>query len=210
VTGPAPSERPRRTQVERTATAHRRMIRAAIQLIARQGYTKTSLAQVGKEAGYTGGLVSHHFGSKEGLLRELTGRIASRFYTDQIQTATRGRVGIDALLVTVDTYLNELIVREERMRALYVLMGEALGPVAEINEVFAELNKGFRLTTRRLIEEGMESGEIRSDLDPDAEAGLFVGMLRGVALQWMADRGCFDLDAVGSSLKDALRRHLAA
>ena len=52
-------ERTRRTQAERSATANRRMIRAAIQLIARQGYTKTTLAQVGKEAGYTGGLVSH-------------------------------------------------------------------------------------------------------------------------------------------------------
>jgi AcrR family transcriptional regulator len=202
--------RPRRTQAERTATAHRRMIRAAIRLIARQGYSKTTLAQVGKEAGYTGGLVSHHFGSKEGLLRELVGRVASRFYGDQIQPATEGRAALGALLATADTYLDEIVVREERMRALYVLMGEALGPVREINEVFAELNKGFRESARQLIQAGMDAGEIRHDLDANAEAGLFVGMLRGVALQWIADPGCFDLDAVGTSLKDALRRHLAA
>ena len=102
---------PRRTQAERTATASRRMLRAARKLIARQGYTKTTLAQVGKEAGYTGGLVSHHFGSKEGLLRELVGRISDRFYGDQIRPATEGRTGLDALLATADTYLNELVVR---------------------------------------------------------------------------------------------------
>ena len=107
--------RPRRTQAERTATANRRMIRAAIQLIGRQGYTKTTLAQVGKEAGYTGGLVSHHFGSKEGLLRELVGRIAGRFYQDQIRPATQDREGLDAICALTDTYLNELRVREERM-----------------------------------------------------------------------------------------------
>jgi AcrR family transcriptional regulator len=200
----------RRTQAERTATASRRMLRAARKLIARQGYTKTTLAQVGKEAGYTGGLVSHHFGSKEGLLRELVDGIAARFYGDQIRPATEGRAGLEALLATADTYLNELVVREDRMRALYVLMGEALGPVGEINDVFAELNRGFRATARDVIQEGMDRGDIRSDLDPDAEAGLFVGMLRGVALQWMAEPGCFDLDAVGASLKDSLRRHLAA
>lgn len=202
--------RPRRTQAERTATASRRMLRAARQLIARQGYTKTTLAQVGKEAGYTGGLVSHHFGSKEGLLRELVGRITGRFYQDQIRPATDGLAGLEALVATADVYLNELVVREERMRTLYVLMGEALGPVSEVGEVFAELNAGFRSDASRLIEEGMTRGEIRKDLDPDAEAGLFVGMLRGVALQWMADPGCFDLEAVRTSLKDALRRHLAA
>ena len=200
----------RRTQAERAATASRRMLRAARQLIARQGYTKTTLAQVGKEAGYTGGLVSHHFGSKEGMLRELVGRIAGRFYADQIRPATDELTGLDALVATADTYLNELVVREDRMRALYVLMGEALGPVSEINDVFAELNKGFRENARRLIEEGQDRGEIRRDLDPEAEAGLFVGMLRGVALQWMSDPGCCDLAALGASMEDALRRHLAA
>jgi AcrR family transcriptional regulator len=200
----------RRTQAERTATAHRRMIRAATKLIARQGYTKTSLAQVGKEAGYTGGLVSHHFGSKDGLLRDLVGRITGRFYADQIRPAVEERTGVDALCVMVDTYLNELVVRQERMRALYVLMGEALGPVSEINEVFAGLNRGFRVNAGEVIRAGVRAGEIRSELDADAEAGLFVGMLRGVALQWMTDPGCFELDAVSESLKDALRRHLAA
>ena len=200
----------RRTQAERTATAHRRMIRAATKLIARQCYTKTSLAQVGKEAGYTGGLVSHHFGSKDGLLRDLVGRITGRFYADQIRPAVESLSGVDALCAMVDTYLNELGVRQERMRALYVLMGEALGPVSEINEVFAALNRGFRVNAREVIWAGVQAGEIRSELDPDAEAGLFVGMLRGVAMQWMTDPGCFDLGAVSESLKDALRRHLAA
>jgi TetR/AcrR family acrAB operon transcriptional repressor len=185
------------------------MLRAAIRLIGRQGYTKTTLAQVGKEAGYSGGLVSHHFGSKEGLLRELVGRMTARFYSDQVRPATQGKAGLEALLSIVDTYLNELVVREDRVRTLYVLMGEALGPVSEINEVFAELNRGFRMTTRDVIQEGIDRGEIRADRDPDADAALVVGMLRGVALQWMTDPGCFDLAAVRSSLKDALHRHLA-
>lgn len=202
--------RPRRTQAERAATASRRMLRAARRLIARQGYTKTTLAQVGREAGYTGGLVSHHFGSKEGLLRALVAGITQRFYTDQIQPAVAGSSGIDAIAAVADTYLEELVARGERMRTLYVLMGEALGPVASIGEVFAELNRGFRESVRTLIDEGMASGEIRRDLDPEAEAALVVGMLRGVALQWIADPGCFDLDAVGTSLKDAIRRHLTA
>ena len=200
----------RRTQAERTATAHRRMIRAAIRLIARQGYTRTTLAQVGKEAGYTGGLVSHHFGSKEGLARALVERAAGRFYQDQLLAATREKSGLDALCASMDPYLDELVVREEYMRALYALMGEALGPVAEINEVFAELNSSFRSSARAWIREGMDTEEIRSDLDPDAEAAVFVGMLRGVATQWMADPHCFDLDAVRKSLKHALRRQLAA
>jgi AcrR family transcriptional regulator len=202
--------RPRRTQAERTARANRHLLRAAMRLIARQGYTRTTLAQVGKAAGYTGGLVSHHFGSKQGLLRELVEQAAGRFYQDQVHPVIEGKLAIDALCATVDTYLNELVIREERMRALYVLMGEALGPVTEINPVFVELNRGFRSAACSRIQAGIDAGEIRPDVDPDAEAAALVGMLRGVAMQWVADPGCFDIAAVRESMKKALRRQLAA
>ena len=198
----------RRTQAERNATAKRLLIRAALRLIARQGYTRTTLAEVGAAAGYTAGLVSHYFGSKTGLLREIVEHAARRFYQDQIWPAVEGKSGLAALCTTVDTYLTELVVREERMRALYVVMGEALGPVAEINGVFAELNRSFRVAARGWIQAGVDAGEIRSDIDPDVEAVAFVGMLRGVGTQWMADRGCFEIDGVRQTLKEALRRHL--
>jgi len=206
----ATAERTRRTQAERTATAARRMIRAAGKLIARQGYSKTSLAQVGKEAGYTGGLVSHHFGSKEGLLRQLVAHVSGRFYSDQLEPVVEQKAGLDALCASARAYLEELVVREERMRTLYVLMGESLGPVSEINEVFAGLNQGFRANARRWIEEGVERGEIRSDVDPDIEAAVYLALLRGVGMQWMTEPGCFDLEAVGRSVESALRRQLAS
>jgi AcrR family transcriptional regulator len=199
----------RRTQAERTADAHRRMIRAAISLIARQGYTQTTLAQVGKEAGYSSGLVSHHFGSKPGLLRALVQQIAVRFYEDQVRPATV-ESGLEALDAMIDTYLAELELRPERMRALYVLMGEALGPLSEINEVFAELNRNWRNFVREWIEAGKTAGEIRSDVAAEVEAVAYIALLRGVANQWMAEPGCFDLEAVRHSLKHAVRRHLAA
>src|SRR5205085_2637846 len=112
---------------ERSALSERRIMRAATKLIGRKGYTKTTLAEIGREAGYTAGLVSHRFGCKQGLLRSLVERIRTRFYHDQIERALDGRTGLDALCATVELYLNELRVREDRLRVLYVLMGEALG-----------------------------------------------------------------------------------
>ena len=199
----------RRTQAERSATASRRMIRVAIKLMAANGFTKTSLTEVGKEAGYTGGLVSHHFGSKEGLLRAVVGRISARFVTDQIQPATDGLTGTDAICALAATYLNELSQREERMRALYVLMGEALGPVSEVNEIFAELNNGFRIHVGKQIRTGIENGTIRPDVDPEAEGAVVLGMLRGLAMQWISDPGSFDVEAASQSVQQKIRAGLA-
>lgn len=40
---------------------------AAIRLVARVGYTHTTLESIGVEAGYSRGLVQHRFGSKDRL-----------------------------------------------------------------------------------------------------------------------------------------------
>ena len=204
MTGERPQKPRRRTQAERTATAHRKMIRAATKLIARQGYTKTTLSQVGKEAGYTGGLVSHHFGSKDGLLLETVQHLSQRFREDQIQPATSGMSGLEGLATFIDLYFDELRLRPGRMKALYVLMGEAIGPVPEIRKVFADLNRRLRSGIAAGIRRGQEEGEIHADIDADTEAVLIVASLRGVSSQAFTERRAVDLEKVCERLKSNL------
>ncbi len=203
-------DRKRRTHAERTKQSDKRLIRAAIKLIARHGYFRTTLAEIGEESGYSQGLVSYRFGSKEGLLKALVDQITSRFWNDEMRPAIEGRPGLDALCVMVDTYLKELVARESRLRALYVLMGEALGPVPEIRKVFAELNARLRAVSEESIHVGIAEGQIRSDVDPMSEAAVCVALLRGVSMQWLVDPGCFDLATVAERVKATIRRSLAA
>jgi AcrR family transcriptional regulator len=199
----------RRTQAERTALSEKLILRAAVKLIARQGYSRTTLAEIGKEAGYSGGLVSHRFGSKPELLRTLVERISDRFARDQMLPAMEGRPGLDALCEMGDTYLRELTAREERLRALYVLMGEALGPVPELRNVFAGLNESIRVAARGCIRRGIAEGQIRPDVDPEIEAAMFLALLRGVAMQWLVAPGSLDLAALREFVKETIRRSLA-
>lgn len=60
---------PRRTQQERREQTERKVIAAATALIAEHGSRALTLAEVGKTAGYSRGIVTHHFGSRENLLR---------------------------------------------------------------------------------------------------------------------------------------------
>src|ERR1700712_4882719 len=56
------------TQVQRTASARRRLIAAATILVAEQGVGNTSVAAIGDQAGMSRGAVNFHFGSKDELL----------------------------------------------------------------------------------------------------------------------------------------------
>jgi AcrR family transcriptional regulator len=59
----------RRTQRERREETERKVLAAATALIAQHGSRALTLAAVGEAAGYSRGIVSHHFGSRENLLR---------------------------------------------------------------------------------------------------------------------------------------------
>ena len=55
----------------RKRDAEAALLKAAEVLIAQQGITATSLAQIGERAGYSRGLVNHHFGNKDALIERL-------------------------------------------------------------------------------------------------------------------------------------------
>src|SRR5438105_9575531 len=118
--------RQRRTQRERRELSHRRMLDAAVSLIARQGSSRTTLSEIGKASGYTHGLVSHRFGSKGEMVRTLIHKLQSDF-TKSIAPALEGQRGIKALKVTAEKYLRATA--QSNRLALYALIGEALGPV---------------------------------------------------------------------------------
>ena len=199
-----------RTQAERTELSDKLIMRAALRLIAKQGYFRTTLAQIGADAGYSGALISYRYGSKQGLLRALLDRIVNRFWDDQLHPAIENRTGLEALCTWADVYLNELTARESRLRALYVLMGEALGPVPEIRKVFAEINGSLRSLVETCIKRGIEDGTIHRKIDPVNETAICVAMVRGVAMQWLIDPGCFDLKTVRERVKATIRTNLIA
>lgn len=70
-------ETPHRTQRARKATSDRCIYEAAAELFADQGFTRTTLHQIGDRSGYNGGLVSSRYGSKEKLLKQVLVHIAS-------------------------------------------------------------------------------------------------------------------------------------
>lgn len=181
-----PEKKPR-TQEQRREASEQQMLKAAIALFARQGYLKTTLAEVGREAGYTAGLVSHKFGSKEGLLQAVVQRISKRFLEDQLGQAIEQTSARQSIENYIDIYIKEVSLREGPMRALYAIMGEALGAVPEIRKPIADLNAGARNTLANIITRGIEHGEFNKGVDAQAAAALIIGALRGLVMQHLID-----------------------
>ena len=177
----------RRTQAERTAESERKIIHAARELFAQQGYTRTTLNQVGELSGYTGGLVTHRFGSKENLLKAVVRQSSSRFAEDQVKPILNNDSAAQDIANYIEVYLTEISKRESHMRALYVIMGEGLGAVPEIREEIAALNQGFRKRLAGIVQQGIDAGEFHTNLDAQAAGFLILALLRGATMQILAD-----------------------
>lgn len=200
-----PTGRPaRRTQRERRAETERRVLEAAVRLIAAGGSRSMSLAQVGVEAGYSRGIVTHTFGSKNELLRRVA-EYAQEVFAPPIDS----RTGLDRVLTIVDTYLEYLVKHEPAGRAFLLLWVEAVAFEPSLRAIFTERDEAFRRTLAEHVSEGIRKGSVRPDVDPAAAAVMLVGQLRGIGLQLMLASDPAPYDLIRSEALEMVRRALA-
>ncbi len=61
---------------------------------------------------------------------------------------------------------------------------------------------------RKLIEQGIEAGEIRKDVRPAEQATAILGLLRGIEIQWCQEPQSISLESVIAEVTESLRRSL--
>lgn len=185
------------------------MLEAAVELISERGFARTTLAEIGVKAGYSRGLVTHRFGSKMGLVPVLIDHLHRVAIDEVVPRAVAGKVGIEALLAAGDSMLAALESETRSVRAFYMLMAESVGLVPELRPVFALANQRFRREAAAWLEQGKQRGEIRPNLDPEAEALLLVAAIRGIVSQWLVEAEGFDVAGARAALRESLRRSIA-
>lgn len=198
----------RRTQAQRRAESERRLLEAAAALIVERGIEGTSLAEIGRVAGYSHGLVHQRFGSKEALVERLNTE-AVRMFTTATLAAVGTTRGLPALRIVADTYL-DLVQAEDPLGRLHlVVWTEAVARASERRSYRVTWDRYFRSAFAQLIRDAAADGTVRSDVDVDAMSMVVVGLLRGVALQLMLDPASATTETRDAVL-DHLTRMLAA
>ena len=202
------SERANR-QVLRTRTSTNALIDAAADLIVEGGFATLTLAAIGERAGYSRGLVTARFGSKEGLVEALIDRVVTTWSHRNVIPRTKGKTGFEGVTVLIDAIRRQAERDPRGLRVLYALTFEALGPDEELRTRFAKFHAEMRADFARLLAKGRRDGSIRSALSPDAEAALIVAGLRGIAYQWLLDPDRFDPVPVLAYLHDTTADRLS-
>ena len=119
----------------------------------------------------------------------------------------KGKNGIKALKALSEKYLRATAAHSSRL-ALYVLIGEALGPVPEIRPELAKADENFRRAIQKIIEDGIRAGEIRATVEARTQAALILATLRGLVIQRILHPDSLDIDTVCRDMKSNLERTL--
>jgi AcrR family transcriptional regulator len=196
----------RRTQVERRAEAEQGLIDAALRLFAGKGIDQTSLADIGEEAGYSRGLVNHHFGSKAALVERLAEERQRRF--DDIVASLDEKHELEAIVAIAESYLRAVSTAPDDLRAFFVMWGAALPDDAALRSFFVADDRRVRAGIEQLVIAGGARGTINETVNPAGFAAAFLGLLRGTAAQFLIDRTDVDLAGARATCEHMVRATL--
>jgi AcrR family transcriptional regulator len=195
---------PRRTQQQRRDQAETALLNAAAELVIEDGVHSLTLARVGERAGYSRGLATHYFGSKQALLQRLAHATQSGF----VPGLDGVPPGLGRLLRLIDGYIGALGQLRMPSRAFLLLWAEA-ATAADLAAIFRERDEAFRSGLREDITAGITDGTIRPDATPEDVAVAVLAQLRGIGLQRLVDSPAVDTERLRRSVTGYWHRALA-
>ena len=192
----------RRTQAQRRAESEHRILRAAAELFAEQGYVNTTMEQIGTRAGFSAALVARKFGSKPGVIEALLNEIRRN------TTAVMEQGDDPSIIDVIRNYVGLIADGNVWSRALYVLMAESLGPLRDKANLFAQHNRTFMAAIANRIKAAQRAGRADASVKPRVLAAEVLSRIRGATLLWLIDPEGIDFATLSEDLIESLRAKL--
>jgi len=167
---------------------------AALACFAREGFHRTTMQDIVREAGASPGAIYRYFASKEAIIAAIAAERHRAELAMLRDAASRTDVGT-SLHQLVSAFLGRLSdpAEQEWRRVTVQVWGEALRSPQVMAVAREGLDEPLR-TLAALIRRSQQAGRLARELDPDALARVAAAIFQGLVLQqaWQPD---VDVDA---------------
>ncbi|WP_233516731.1 TetR/AcrR family transcriptional regulator [Paenibacillus curdlanolyticus] len=168
---------------------------AALTLFTAHGFDQTTMDQIAEKANVAKGTLFNHFASKNALLTHF-GEIRVQLIKSAIEHSVQNVDGVVNKLFAIFDALAKVNEEDKPYGQLVIqdfMQRYTSGDRRNYNEASAVI--------RVIIEQGIDSGELRNDLDAQQTAALLGGVFFHTTIDWI--RGNFS-----QPLRDSFRRQL--
>jgi len=171
--------RPYATLLAKGEDRRQRILLAAEQLLARNGWRNTSLAQIARNAGVSAAGLLHHFASKEQLLHAV---LDARDADDDSHADRDGD-----LIEQIRRVAERFTRAPELVGTFTVLLAENVLPEAPLHDRMLQRYHAAVDIVADLIRSGQESGRYRTDFDAAVKAAEILAFVNGMEMSWLLD-----------------------
>jgi AcrR family transcriptional regulator len=168
------------------------LVEAGLACLARGGITAFTVDNICREANASRGLITHHFGSKNGLLAAVYATMYDRFIAE---VAPEGQPAPD-LVALVEANFAPSVFNPDSLRIWLALWGEIANTPA-LRDVHRQRYLDLLATVERAI--ATEAATRGRSLDARAVAVLFVALSDGLWLEQGIDKTMLSRDAARDS-----------
>jgi len=184
----------------KSAVSSQQIIDAAIRVLARQGYAKTSLLEIAKEAGMSKGALHYHYPTKEALIHAVLETACNAVQTRTMQAWSPSDNPFEALRKSLEELWATRAERSDEALVVADLLAlslydETLRPkLAEFYELGAQQIRAY--LDQNLISLGLEP-RVSLDILPR----IVIGLLDGMVMQAFVDPDALSPDDVVDAIQ---------
>lgn len=190
-----PIPRPNLKEEKARATRHRILV-AATELFARQGFHKTTTADLAAAIGMTQGALFHHFSNKEALLHAVLERLSRGL--DAYRALLAGPPSADTVRRVVGLMVEHFKREPEATICLAALATEFAGSGDPVLEAIRRIYDSFLLPFEAVLAPHPRVSA------PRAAAVSFIGAVQGIAIQGLLREGSPSIDELAQGFLSML------
>lgn len=169
------------------------IIRAAIRLFARKGFSRATISDIAEAAGTGKGTIYEYFETKDQIIQDSFKFFIKEMEFDFEHILLSSFPAVEKLRQVFDAFAQTLESPENRqlMELMFEFWAESIKNVEAKNILFKEMNtfyQAYRKLCEDLIRDGIREGSFRKDLDPPTMATIILGMNDGIMVQWLLDK----------------------
>lgn len=189
-----------------TLLRQKQIVQAAQKVILRYGSEHVTVRKIAKEVGISEGDIYRHFRSKRDILLLLADQVEQNLLAD-MQVAGLDSNPMEALAAVLR---NHLAAATQRQGVSFQVIAEiiSLGDKKLNNKLSGTITK-YTEQVKSILAEGVRVGQIKPDIDLDAAAMMFFGMIQGIVNVWTLGNRSFRLEQRYQPLWNLFRETVA-
>ncbi|MFI5491093.1 TetR/AcrR family transcriptional regulator [Actinoplanes sp. NPDC051859] len=189
-------------RTRRRNDTRQRLYEAAVELIAVQGFSATTVDDIALRAKVAKGTVYYNFASKTALFEELL-RHGIGVLTDEFRAAVEGLPPPKAVAALVRTQLDYI----RRYQAFaQLLLSEMWRTNREWQQTLVLLREQAISVIAETLKAGVQTGDLPADLDVRVASSALFGVGLVVAVDWLVFQPDRSIEEVEQSLLNIVRR----